>query len=347
MPAEDLILPAHFTEVHAESAAQRALPPRPTDERRDGPPDLLHVIVPINNYVRYQSRYTLFAEFCRNMSRAAGVALYIVEVAFGERPFMVTTAGNSHHIQLRTHTVLWHKENSINLAVQRLPRDWKYVAWVDGDIQFLNPNFATETIQMLQHHKMVQMFESVANLGPSGETLGTHTGFGARYVKNGFNPPEKEPKYGNVWHPGFAWACTREAWNGLGGLVDFAILGAADHHMAWALIGAVEKSCPGGISHSYMRRLKAWQARADRAIQRNIGFVKGTIIHGWHGRFSDRKYIERWSIITGNGYDPDYDIKPDWQGLHTWDTPKYRLRDQVMQYFLERNEDTVDPPPSK
>jgi hypothetical protein len=75
---------------------------------------------------------------------------------------------------------------------------------------------------------------------------------------------------------------------------------------------------------------------------RNIGFVDGTIDHWWHGRFTDRKYIERWQIIVNNEFNPDTDIKRDWQGLYMFDKPKFRLRDQIMHYFLQRNEDTID-----
>ncbi len=319
---------------------------KPTDERiveDHKNHDILHVIVPINNYVQYKRRYELFREFCTQMTATEGVLLYIVEVALGERPFEVTQCDNPRHLQLRTDAVLWHKENMINQMVERLPRNWKYVAWVDGDVHFNNRHIAFETIHQLQHYSVVQMFQSVANMGPDGQIISTHNGFCYEYAKNNYKVPSDLRQY-CVWHPGFAWACTRKAWNDMGRLIDFAILGAADHHMALALVGHVNMSRPGNISESYKRRLVDWETRVNRvgSIQGNIGYVKGTIIHGWHGRFKDRKYQERWVIIVDCGYDPDKDIKNDWQGLYTFDTPKPRLRDLLRKYFLDRNEDTTD-----
>ena len=43
------------------------------------------------------------------------------------------------------------------------------------------------------------------------------------YIESDGKIPEKMERY-DVWHSGFAWACTREAWDALGGLIDFAIL---------------------------------------------------------------------------------------------------------------------------
>jgi hypothetical protein len=104
----------------------------------------------------------------------------------------------------------------------------------------------------------------------------------------------------------------------------------------------VEQSRPGNITESYKRKLLQWQDRVERTIQRNVGYVKGTIIHGWHGNFKDRRYRERWDILSTCGYDPDVDIKRDWQGLYTFDKVKPKLRDLLKHYFLQRNEDSTD-----
>jgi hypothetical protein len=52
--------------------------------------------------------------------RSGGSDLYTAEVAFGERHFEVTEAGNPRHLQLRTTSEIWHKENALNLLIQRL-----------------------------------------------------------------------------------------------------------------------------------------------------------------------------------------------------------------------------------
>lgn len=202
----------------------------------------LHVVACINNYVRYKRRYELFYKFREEMESNPNVILYVVEIAFGKRPFMVTEPNNPRHLQLRTENELWHKENSINLMVQRFPHDWKYMAWIDADIHFVNKDWAIETIHQLQHYMIVQMFQNVINLGPNGEIMSTFKSFAYQYLQG---KPYTTSKY-EFWHPGFCWSCTREAWDGMGGLIDVGILGAGDHHMALAWVGMAEKSLPGG-----------------------------------------------------------------------------------------------------
>lgn len=299
----------------------------------------LHVIVPINNYVMFSRRYELFWKFKEAIEQNPLVELYIVEVAFGDRAFMCTEPNNSKHLQLRTSDELWHKENSINLMVQRLPLNWQYVAWIDGDVEFINKKFAEDAIHQLQHYKVVQLFQTVCNLGPTGEVISSFSSFCSQYV----NGKEWSLQKGyEFWHPGFAWACTRQAWNEMGGLIDFAILGAADHHMALCLIKRGGQSFPGGVHRNYKSKVLQYEARCTRHIRLNIGYVPGTIIHYWHGKIKDRRYRERWDILLENDFDPEVDIKRDWQGLYILEPDSYGLRDGIRRYFRQRNEDSID-----
>ena len=84
---------------------------------------------------------------------------------------------------MRTRDELRHKENLINLGVARLPADWKYVAWVDADVQFARPDIVTETIQQLQHFGVVQMFSQATDLDPQHQPLKQFDGFVAQYGK--------------------------------------------------------------------------------------------------------------------------------------------------------------------
>jgi hypothetical protein len=55
----------------------------------------------------------------------------------------------------------------------------------------------------------------------------------------GYNIAKENPyinKGVNFWHPGFAWACTRKAYDKMEGLYDLSILGSGDHNMALSLI---------------------------------------------------------------------------------------------------------------
>jgi hypothetical protein len=322
--------------------------------------DDFYVIAVMTNPERFKTRARLFKEFMERMKKY-GVNLFIVEGAFGNREFEVTDPSNPRHIQIRTESELWHKENLVNIGISRLPASWKYVAWIDGDIDFIRPDWALETVHELQHHPVVQLFEDAIDTGPEHEILNVYKGFAYCYknklprkVKAGEKVNLKGvadvdyPYYyggytspGTYWHPGYAWAATRNAINTIGGLFDTAIIGAGDHHMACALIGEGEKSIPRDISKQYRATVMAWQARAER-LHHNIGYVKGTIYHFWHGKKRNRKYKERWSILIDNNFNPATDIHKDWQGVLTLYPGHEKLRDDIREYFQSRNEDSID-----
>lgn len=313
-------------------------------------PSDLHVVSVISNPVRYASRYRLYRDFEARM-RAAGVTHHTVELTFGARPCAVETP---NHIQVTSFDELWHKENLINIGIASLPDDWEYVAWIDADVSFAHPNWAVETLHQLQHHMLVQVFSHAIDLGPNSEPLHNHAGFAFMYHQNGCRPPQGRgytPYYGYgpgrdiFWHPGFAWAARREAVDHLGQLIDFAVLGSADHHMAMALIGQADRTLNKGLSRPYRDQVMDWQARAERHIQRDIGYVDGTLLHQWHGKKRDRRYVDRWQILVENQFNPLTDLKRDWQGL--WqlrvENPRQiRLRDRIRAYFRSRNEDSID-----
>lgn len=311
-----------------------------------------YVVAVISNPVRYDTRYRLFFDFLEHMKQTLPnfkTNMMVVELQQGDRPFVVTPGCGCRFLQLRTKEELWFKERMITLGIRSLPIDWKYVAWIDADVQFMRPDWAKEAWHQLQTYDVIQLFSHCIDLGPKGEPLQTHNGFMWSYSENLCNPPEGpgtgggygyNPKRG-FWHPGYAWAATRKAIDGAG-LIDWAILGSGDHHMSLGLIGQIERSCPKNVNPAYLDELLDWQARVKAAINFNVGYMAGTIFHFFHGKKKDRKYQERWGIITGNDFDPDDDIFTDSQGLWQLDPGKPRLRDQIRLYFRQRNEDSVD-----
>lgn len=302
----------------------------------------LHVVAVISNTQRYHSRYRLFRDFEAEMKATSNVQLHVVETAFGDRKHEVTSAADPSHLQLRTSHELWHKENMINRAVAHLlPRDWKYLAWVDADVHFNSPTWALDTIHQLQHYAVVQPWSECIDLGPRGNVTQTQKSF-ASLVNQGIrvrlNPRETQYQFG---HMGYASACTRTLFENVGGLIDWGILGSGDAHMAYAMIGQVEGSVSERVSDEYKRALVEWQRKAMRETHGHLGYVPGFIAHHWHGKKTSRKYLERWQILTRHKFDPFADLRKDDQGLYQL-IGKPHLQEDVRQYFASRNEDSVD-----
>ena len=214
---------------------------------------------------------------------------------------------------------------------------------MDADISFLRPDWVGETIEALQHYPVVQMFETAVDESPTSAVMSTYTGFVSSFLRGLPYGPGAGGSYGPYWHSGFAWAARREAIDELGGLLDFAILGAADHHMALSLLGRAKVSLPGGVHHNYAAMVYEWQERARVAhMQGNVGCVTGSIAHHWHGSKARRRYKERWDILTEHNFDPLTDIKRDSQGLWQLTKAGFRMRNDIREYFRFRNEDGID-----
>lgn len=303
----------------------------------------LYVISVISNPRRFKSRYALYKNFAEYVERS-GAHLITVEMAHGDRPHEVTLADHPDHVQLRTEHELWSKENMINIGLSRLPKDWEYVAWIDADIEFVRPDWVVETIHMLQHHHVIQMFSESQDLTPNYEPFSfKHTSFAHKYVQKGFSKNESGEGYhqDKNGHPGYAWAANREAMDILGGVFDQAILGAGDRHMAYALVGQAAHSFPAGMSQGYKDSLLRWQKRASK-LNRDIGCMRGLLNHYWHGKKKDRRYSDRWKILVDHGFCPANDIYKDSQGVWCLNDDRIELRDDIRAYFTGRSEDSID-----
>lgn len=314
-------------------------------------PDRLYVVTMISNPLRWRSRYANYWKFEKHVEDA-GAILYTAEVAFGDRPFEVTERNNPRHLQVRTNDELWHKENAMNLIMARLPEDAKYIAWIDADVTFQRSDWAQETLHLLQHYDFIQMFSYAHDMNVHNEIVSTHTGFMYQYSQEvtkgthslasgkGLQPLNTNYLIENsYWHPGFAWAATRNALNKVGGLLDFAVLGSADWHMAWALIGKASHSLPDKLSTNYRNAVLEWEARANRHIQQNVGYMPGSITHSFHGSKAKRYYNSRWQLLINAKFDPLTHLKKDIQGLWQLAGNNIALRDGIRDYARLRNED--------
>ncbi len=294
--------------------------------------DPLYVVLPYFNFCGFRRRRQLFLEFVNRISKTRGIRIVIAE-ALGPAPLPALPVGR--HLKLQTPDQIWIKENLVNRAVTEFPDNWKYMAWVDADLTFLNVNWVKDTVTELESYDIVQLFQTAVNLGPTGESLKIDRGFGYMHRDSG-TPYTKTDKYG-FWHPGYAWACTRKAFEQMNGLVDWAILGSGDRHMALAWIGRVKDSAPGNISPNYLNLLNDYQ-RACKGLE--VSYVPGTILHHWHGRFEDRRYKERWEILTKNSFDPCLDISVSNSGVTCLTRRGLRLAKELQEYFTGRREDS-------
>jgi len=296
----------------------------------------LNVIAVISNPCLFAKRYILMNEFIKRIEiEETNVNLFIVELCYGNQEFIITKANNPNHLQIRCEVPLWHKENMINLGVKRLlPVGWKSFAWIDADIEFENNSWTTDTLKILNGScDVVQLFSHCADLDENDLTMNVFNSFGYQYAK-GYKYCGKGP---NFWHPGYAWAMTRKAYEKVGGLYELSILGSGDHMMAYSLIGNALNSINKLANDGYKQTIKEYQ---DKCRGLRLGYVPGVIRHYYHGTKLNRKYNERWNILINNNYDPTTYVTYDANGLIIpTDNFTDTFRKEILDYFKVRNED--------
>ena len=296
----------------------------------------LNVIIVISNPCLYAKRYILLKEFVKRIEEEEeNVNLFIVEIAYGDQKFIISNKNNKHHLQLKTQVPLWHKENMINLGVKYLlPKDYKAFAWIDADIEFDSSSWALDTLKILNGYKdIVQLFSHCIDMDQEKNNLNIFNSFGYCF--------EKQKKYTtkgtDYWHPGYAWAITRKAYEKINGLYDKGILGSGDSIIAMSLINKCDSINNAKYNKDYNNSMLEYQKIASKL---RLGYTPGIIRHYYHGSKINRKYTERWKILMKYNYSPYTHITYDSSGiLIPRSTFSKEFKDEILNYFKERKED--------
>jgi len=298
--------------------------------------DKLNVIIVISNPCLYARRYQLCNQFISRMNEEQNVRLYVVELAYKNQKFVVTKSNNRNHLQIRTETPLWHKENMVNLAVKKLlPENYKAFAWIDADIEFENNTWVLDTLKILNGYKdIVQLFSHAIDMDKDETSLNIFSSFAYNFCKNKkFN----NKKLFDFWHPGYAWAITRRAYEKIECLYDKGILGSGDNIMAYSLINKCEHYTRDKYHDDYNKSMLLFQEKAKNL---RLGYVPGIIRHYFHGKKKNRYYHERTEILIRHQYSPYVDINYDINGIIIpKDNFSQEFKDDIMKYFKERKED--------
>lgn len=191
----------------------------------------------------------------------------------------------------------WYKENLINVGASLLPSTAKYLAAVDADLLFADPDFAQKTVEALQNYDAVQMFREVQDLDESYSTV-QDTVLG--YVATKLN--EIELHEFDLIATGHAWAFRRAWFEKVGGLCDIGPCMSGDGEMARSLFGRVAEGFRPNMPDGYRIPWLEWQEKVKGT---KVGYVPGTVFHYWHGPREGRGYDKQWDLIRKFDYSPE------------------------------------------
>lgn len=306
--------------------------------------DELVVITPYYNPLGYQSRRKNYEIFV-GLLRRSGIRVITVECAFGDQPFDLPDAIDV--LKLRCKSLLWQKERILNLALPWLPPGCKYVAWLDCDLVFTNPNWARDTVALLQEVPVVQVFETCKrldqNIGDASCGGSVWESF-AKIVSQ--NPTAlASGVFKDHGHTGYGWAARRDVleWHGL---YEYGIAGAGDDYMSHAFMGDLRSGCFLWTFQGNPERLRhflEWAEPFANTVQGKLKAVPGEILHLWHGDLGNRQYGVRHQQFRKFRFNPytdliampgrPFELKPD--------ATNPELNEWFQSYFENRREDGV------
>jgi GR25 family glycosyltransferase involved in LPS biosynthesis len=136
--------------------------------------------------------------------------------------------------------------------------------------------------------------------------------------------------------PGFAWAARREVLEEIG-FLDTQIIGGGDSLMCNSFLGNNNTGIVNQMNESWKKHYIDWSNKAIQVVNKSVDFVSGRITHLYHGQMSNRKYNERYNILTKYDFNPEFDLNKDENGL--WTLKNKMIEEELSQYFEERDED--------
>jgi hypothetical protein len=109
----------------------------------------------------YKTKLVNYTIFSQKLA-LSGIALYTIELAFENQPFVLPNTPCS--LQIRGEDVIWQKERLINILFQKIPPRFSKIIWLDCDLLFQNENWLVEASAALDDHKVIQPFQWVVRL---------------------------------------------------------------------------------------------------------------------------------------------------------------------------------------
>lgn len=294
--------------------------------------DILHVVSVVFSPFGQATRFRLGQEYIDRMTeteKTQPMQLYVIELLYENQKSELKKEKNHITITVPDDYILWNKENLINIVIQKfLPTDWKYCAWIDADIEFLDSQWVEKTLQRFKetNAEFLQLFSFCRYLDKENQV--------SQYFKStmyGYLNGIKN----TYLHPGFAWGCTRSAYEKINGLFEYGIVGGGDKFLSQSLLRRIPYMSHVHLSPSLTKKLHDFHKSIHRST---ANYVNVIIQHHYHGERKNRQYTFRQRILTKYQFDPNQHLfrDPD-LGLLIPNFPE-KMQHDVQKYFQTRKE---------
>ena len=289
-----------------------------------------------------------------------------------DRHFQLKDGDADVLLQVGGGDLMWQKERLLTMAFAALPDYVKYVAWIDCDVLFDNPDWKDEARELLDNNSIIQLFSDVAfpNANESLCLIDSHEPnldnvdsdrmlrresflglFGRlkedivrvdldrRFQSNAINSCNIMIRPA----PGFAWAAQTAFLRKIG-IYDRCIMGGGDMLFCYGISGLSQQlldnhKAAGWAFYGDCRSYRLWASQAAEACGGRWGCVGGRILHLFHGTLQDRQYKSRIDGLVPFAIDLDQDISAGGGEPWSWRRDQDRLNEYFLKYLRSRNED--------
>ena len=304
----------------------------------------LYVIVP---YFNYNNNPYSFAnlQLLLDSEFEECVKIVLVEgILDGQSPLSNLPKSIYKHMVFNLPNKIWVQHNLINLALRNL-EDWQYAAWMDRDIVFTDPLWASKVIRKLKNGvDILQPFSECVFLNkdmqPCPEETSTFFPLAEEgnadfkiisYMKS-LKDDIKCDKKTLYRHPGQTWAISKSFFQKIDGIFDKGILGAND------MITCLMIDQSQGLANYYSVLFKLeYFLKKFKFGRPNFDYLDGLIFHRTHGSTGKRKYYSRYFMLLNDpSFNSSLDIAYTNEGVVCLTQRGLMFSEEIELYFSER-----------
>lgn len=286
----------------------------------------------------YKKKHSNFIKFYKSLSKQVS-RIQVVELVYGKSQPELPKEVNA--MIVRSEGVLWHKENLLNLGIDiLLCEGYKYIAWLDADVLFLDPSWAFDASICLENYNLCQLFASSESFNHGGEKF-YRSGCVRYWLESGNILPIEES-----YSMGYGWAARSDVLSECG-LYENSIMGGGDSLMWLASFSESHNIHKLMQNHpiykfdllEYYLDFIKWSEVWGKLISSNISCTFNPIISLSHGNFKNRRYAERYKPLLELNYNPTLDLYHN--DLGVLQSQNRKMYETTLSYLHSRNEDEL------
>lgn len=276
--------------------------------------------------------------------------LIVIELSH-ENTFMIEEDTRTKVVRVHSRSYMWHKERLLNIALDYLPDNAKFVAWLDCDIIIDSETWTEDCIKKLEHFKLLQPFVNVYDLGENNSDIkglrevlpasGKSFCFHQSIKFSDSNSKVVPERYSHFRSCacGLAWVGRRDLVC-KSGFYDAMVIGSGDRMFSFAAVGRFDEAAMATkLDATRKEHYLGWAKSFFMDIKGDITYLDNDLYHLWHGDLANRGWETRHKLLNDLKFDPNRDLELNDSGVYEWKNSFLTWNSAFKEYFISRRED--------